>query len=446
MRGVLIKIDFYKIISRFLEKKKRGKKMESILLSIAIALATGLIMSRIVKKIGLPAVTGYLIGGVLIGPYFLGKLGFDGIGFNTLQKVEELKIISEIALGFIAFLIGNEFRISQLKKTGKQSLVIGVFQALTAAIIVDIALIIVHFIMPDRLSISAAITLGAIATATAPAATLMVINQYRAKGKLTDILLPVVAIDDAVGLVVFAISLGVAKVILTGEYNLITIILEPLLEIVSSLVLGFILGTILTKAENYFKSRSKRMSVIVTVVIMSVALSMHTFNICGINISISALLLCMMVGTAFCNESEFDFSNDLMERTNRWSTPLMILFFILSGAELQLDVFKNLTIVLIGVIFIIARSIGKYFGAYFSAKAVKCDNCVQKYLGITLLPQAGVALGMSIIAQESLGADGNLIKNITLFAILIYELVGPYLTKQALIKAGDIMPKESEQN
>lgn len=418
--------------------------MESILLSISIALATGLIMSRIVKKIGLPAVTGYLLGGVLIGPYVLGKLGLEGIGFTSMEKVEELKVISEIALGFIAFLIGNEFRLSQLKKTGKQALIIGIFQALAATFVVDFVLLIVHFIIPDKLSISAVITLGAIATATAPAATLMVINQYNAKGKLTDILLPVVAIDDAVGLVVFAISLGVAKVISTGEYNLVKIIVEPLVEIIVSLVLGIILGTILTKAENYFKSRSKRMSVVVTLVIMSVAISMYTFTIGGITISISSLLLCMMVGTAFCNESEYDFSNNLMERTNRWSTPLMILFFILSGAELQLDIFTNLTIVLIGIAFIIARSIGKYFGSYFSAKAVKCDECVQKYLGITLLPQAGVALGMSIKAQEALGADGNFIKNITLFAILIYELIGPYLTKQSLIKSGDIVPKAEE--
>ena len=414
--------------------------MESVLLSISIALATGLIMSRIVKKIGLPAVTGYLVGGVLIGPYLLGRLGIEGIGFTSIEKVEELKVISEVALGFIAFLIGNEFRLSQLKKTGKQALVIGVLQALAATFVVDVVLLGLYFAMPDKLSIPSVITLGAIATATAPAATLMVINQYKAKGKLTDILLPVVAIDDAVGLIVFAISLGVAKVISTGEYNLMTIILEPLLEIIVSLGIGAIVGTILTKSEKFFKSRSKRMSVVVTTVIMAVAISMYSFTVGGITITISSLLLCMMIGTTFCNESEYEFSNNLMERTNRWSTPLVILFFIISGAELQLDIFTNLTIVLIGITFIIARSIGKYYGAYFSAKAVKCDKCVQKYLGITLLPQAGVALGMSIKAQEVLTGDGDLIKNITLFAILIYELVGPYLTKRSLIKSGDIKP------
>jgi Kef-type K+ transport system membrane component KefB len=420
--------------------------MESILLSISVALGVGLLMSRIVKRFGLPAITGYLIGGVLIGPYFLGRLQIPGIGFTSMEKVEELKVISEITLGFIAFLIGNEFRISQLRKTGKQALVIGVFQALTATLVVDIVLFIIYLIMPDKISLSAVITLGAIATATAPAATLMVINQYEAKGKLTDILLQVVAIDDAVGLIIFAISLGIAKVISTGEYNLLTIIVEPIVEIILSLLIGIIIGTILTKSENQFKSRSKRMSVIVAIVLLSVSISMYHFTFAGIHISISSLLLCMMVGTAFCNESEYDFSNDLMDRTNRWATPFMILFFILSGSELQLDVFTNITIVLIGIAFIAARTIGKYYGAYFSAKAVKCDKSVQKYLGITLLPQAGVALGMSIKAQEALGNDGNLIKNITLFAILIYELVGPYLTKQALIKSGDIVPKESITN
>jgi len=415
--------------------------MESILLSIGIALAVGLIMSRIVKMLKLPAVTGYLVGGVLIGPYCLGKLGINGIGFNSIDQVHTLKVLSEIALGFIAFSIGNEFRISQLKKTGKQALVIGIVQALAATLVVDVGLYLLHLILGDKLPMPAVITLGAIATATAPAATLMVVHQYKAKGKLTDILLPVVAIDDAVGLVIFAVSFGIAKVIASGSYNLAAILLEPILEIVISIVIGAIGGTILTLAEKHFKSRSKRMSVVVTSVILSVAISMMEFEIGGLTVTISSLLLCMMLGTTFCNESEFDFSNNLMERTDRWATPLVILFFVISGAELELSVFTNITIVIIGLAFIITRSIGKYYGAYFSAKATKCDKNVIKYLGITLLPQAGVALGMCIKAQE-LGETGNLIKNIVLFAVLIYELVGPYLTKQCLIKSGDIILTE----
>jgi len=416
--------------------------MESILLTIGIALAVGLIMSRIVKMLKLPAVTGYLVGGILIGPYCLGKLGINGIGFTSMDQVHNLKVLSEIALGFIAFSIGNEFRISQLRKTGKQALIIGIVQALAATLVVDVGLYLLHLILGDKLPMSAVITLGAIATATAPAATLMVVHQYKAKGKLTDILLPVVAIDDAVGLIIFAVSFGIAKVIASGSYNLAAILLEPILEIVISIAIGALGGTLLTLAEKHFKSRSKRMSVVVTAVILSVAISMMEFQIGGLTVTISSLLLCMMLGTTFCNESEFDFSNNLMERTDRWATPLVILFFVISGAELELSVFTNITIVIIGIAFIVTRSLGKYFGAYFSAKATHCDKNVVKYLGITLLPQAGVALGMCIKAQE-LGEVGNLIKNIVLFAVLIYELVGPYLTKQCLIKSGDINLKEN---
>lgn len=415
--------------------------MENILLSIGIALAVGLLMSRIVKRLKLPAVTGYLVGGILIGPYCLGRLGIDGIGFTNMDEVHNIKVLSEIALGFIAFSIGNEFRISQLRKNGKTSLVIGIVQALVATLVVDIGLYLLHLVLGERLPISAVITLGAIAAATAPAATLMVIHQYEAKGKLTDILMPVVAIDDAVGLIIFAISFGIAKVIASGTYNLAAILLEPILEIVISIVIGSIVGTLLTLSEKHFKSRGKRMSVIVTSVILAVAISMMEFQIGGLTVTISSLLLCMMLGTTFCNESEFEFSNNLMGRTDRWATPFVILFFVISGAELELSVFTNITIVIIGMAFIITRSIGKYLGAYFSAKAMKCDKNVIKYLGITLLPQAGVALGMCIKAQE-LGETGNLIKNIVLFAVLIYELVGPYLTKQCLIKAGDITLNE----
>ena len=418
--------------------------MESVLLSIGIALAAGLIMSRIVKRLKLPAVTGYLVGGILIGPYFLGRLGANGIGFANMNEVQNLKVLSEIALGFIAFSIGNEFRISQLKKNGKTSLVIGIIQALVATLVVDIVLYLLHLVLGEKLPISAVITLGAIASATAPAATLMVIHQYKAKGKLTDILMPVVAIDDAVGLVIFAISLGIAKVIESGTYNLTSILLEPILEIVISVLIGSIVGTILTLSEKYFKSRGKRTSVIVTSVILSVAISMMEFQIGGLTVTVSSLLLCMMLGTTFCNESDFEFSNNLMNRTDRWATPLVILFFVISGAELELSVFTNITIVIIGITFIISRSLGKYFGAYFSAKKMKCDKNVVKYLGITLLPQAGVALGMCIKAQ-TLGESGQLIKNIVLFAVLIYELIGPYLTKQSLIKSGDITLDEENQ-
>lgn len=408
------------------------------LLSLSIALLAGLMLSRVAKLLQLPAVTAYLVAGILVGPYVLGQLGVEGLGFTSLEDVKTYSILSDVALGFIAFSIGNEFRLAQLKKIGKQATVIGIFQALITTVVVDVALIALHFAIPEKLSLSAAIVLGAIATATAPAATLMVVRQYKAKGPLTDILLPVVALDDAVGLVVFAISFGVAKALNSGAVSILSIILEPLLEVILSLALGFVMGLLFTFCERFFHSRSKRLAMSVTFVLLTVALSMIKFEIGGVHVAFSSLLVCMMLGSVFCNIC--DFSEELMDRVDRWTAPLFVLFFVLSGAELELSVFADLAIVIVGLIYIMSRSLGKYTGAYISAKSVKCSNNIVKYLGITLLPQAGVALGMAIKA-ETLGPEGYIVANITLFAVLIYELIGPMLTKIALTKAGDIKPE-----
>ena len=406
----------------------------SIFLSLSIALLAGLLLSRLAKLVKLPAVTAYLISGVLIGPFVLGALNIPGIGIIS-EQIEGFGLISDLALGFIAFSMGNEFRLSQLKKIGKQATVIGVLQALITTIVVDVALIALHFAMPDTLSIPAAIVLASVATATAPAATLMVVKQYKAKGAVTDVLLPVVALDDAVGLVVFAISFGIARSMGTAGVSPLVIILEPLIEIVLSLLLGFVMGLLFTLCEKYFHSRSKRMAVSVTFVMMTVAISSLKFEVGGIHIAFSSLLACMMLGTVFCNICEV--SEELMDRADRWTTPVLILFFVISGAELDLSVFAQWTVVVVGIVYIFARSLGKYYGANISARMTKSDPNIIKYLGITLLPQAGVALGMAIKAIE-LGPDGAIVRNITLFAVLIYEIVGPFLTKIALTKAGDI--------
>ena len=416
------------------------EKTSQILLCISICLVAGLFVSRFAKLVKLPAVTGYLVAGLLIGPYCIGALGIPGIGFSSTKEVAGLSIMCDVALGFIAFAIGNEFRISQLRRTGRQATIVGIFQALVACLFVDVALIALHFAMPDKLSVESAIVLGAIATATAPAATLMVVRQYKAKGPLTDLLLPVVALDDAVGLVVFAVSLGVAKALSAGTVSLVAIIVEPLLEIVLSLALGFVMGVIFSLCEKFFLSNSKRLSLSITFVILTVAISQLEFEVGGVHIGFSNLLVCMMLGTVFCNVC--DFSEELMEKTDKWTAPLFILFFVLSGAELELSVFAELAVVIVGVVYIIARSLGKYFGAKWSSAAAHCSPAIRKYLGITLLPQAGVALGMSVIAQRELGADGAIIRNIVLFGVLIYELFGPLLTKIALTKAGDIQPKQ----
>lgn len=410
--------------------------MQAILLSLSIALFGGLMLSRLAKLLQLPAVTAYLVAGILIGPFCLGKIGVDGLGFTSMENVESFSILCDVALGFIAFAIGNEFRLSQLKKIGKQATIIGIFQAVFTTIVVDIVLISLHLIMPDKFPLPAAIIMGAVASATAPAATLMVVRQYKAKGPVTDVLLPVVALDDAVGLVLFSVSFGVAKALIAGQVSIIGIILEPLIEVVLSIGLGAIVGYVFTFCERFFHSRSKRLAMSVAFVLLTVGVSNLSFSIGSVHVAFSPLLACMMLGTVFCNIC--DFSEQLMDRLDGWTAPFFILFFVLSGAELDLSVVTDGLIVLIGVVYIVFRCVGKYFGARLSSTMVKSDANIKKYLGITLFPQAGVALGMAMKAGALSGGIGMIVSNLTLFSVLIYEIVGPFLTKIALTKAGEI--------
>ena len=396
-------------------------------------------MSRLAKAINLPAVTSYLVAGLLLGPFFLGRLGLSGfgIGFGTLEQVDSYSIITQVALGFIAFVIGNEFRLSSLESMGKQAITVGILQAVVTTAMVDIVLVILHLIRPDVISMASAITLGAIAAATAPAATLMVVKQYKADGPLTHLLLMVVAIDDAVGLVLFSASFGIANALEQGRVDLISVLVEPIVEIVFSLGLGAIAGFCLNQLEVYFHSRSKRMSLSVAFVLLTVGLSMVTFDIGPVHCGFSLLLVCMMTGTVFCNICST--SDELMDRLDRWVSPINILFFVLSGAELDLKILPNPMVLLIGVVYIAARSLGKITGSYTSCRLTKCSPSIQKYLGITLLPQAGVALGMAAEAAEL--SDGHMVRNVVLFSVLVYELVGPTLTKMSLTAAGEIRPE-----
>ena len=415
--------------------------MMSTLLSVSVAVLAGLPMTRVFNLWRLPDVTAYLVAGVLIGPYFLGSMHIDGLGFVSGQAVSSLGLISEVALGFIAFSIGNEFRLEDLKATGRQAAVIGVFQALTATVLVDAALFVVHVLLPETLSLAQAITLGAIATATAPAATLMVVRQYKAKGPLTSLLLPIVALDDAVGLVVFAVSFGIAKTLVSGTVDLVSILVNPVAEIAASLALGAVMGWLLTQLEKLFHSNTNRLNMTIAFVFLTVSLSMLEFRLGPVTVGFSSLLVCMMLGTVFCNLCPL--SGDLMGAADKWTAPLFALFFVISGAELELDVFSDWAIVCVGAAYILFRSAGKYLGAYVSAREMKCAPQICKYLGITLLPQAGVSLGMCATAMQ-LGEQGNLIRNITLFSVLVYEMVGPLLTRQALTAAGDIKPMSEE--
>ena len=415
------------------------------LMATAIALFAGLMMTRFFKilKLQLPDVTAFLIAGLLVGPYCLGRIGFEGLGFTSMAEVDALGAVTNTALGFIAFAIGNEFRLSQLKHTGKQAVIIGIFQALTAAVLVDAVLIALHFVLgPEVLPLSAAITLGAIASATAPAATLMVVRQYKAKGTVTDLLLPIVALDDAVGLIVFAVSFGIAQALEGGALNVYSVLIDPLVEIVCSLILGAVMGALLTSIEKLFYSNSNRLSMTIAFVILTIALSSISFNIGQVKVSFSALLVCMMLGTIFCNLSEF--SVDIMGRAEKWTSPLYAAFFVISGAGLELSVFRYPAIIAIGIVYILFRCLGKYVGASVTSKAVGCSDTVVKYLGITLFPQAGVALGMVVTAQTLGDTEGALVRNIILFSVLVYELVGPMLTKMALTAAGEIAQKPTD--
>ncbi len=413
--------------------------MEQMLICLSIALIAGLLMSRLAKAVNLPAVTSYLVAGLLLGPFVLGRLGLSGlgIGFGSLEQVEGYGVVTQVALGFIAFVIGNEFRLSSLRSMGQQAITVGIAQAVITTALVDVALVGVHLLFPQVLSLASAITLGSIAAATAPAATLMVVKQYKAKGPLTHLLLMVVAIDDAVGLVLFSASYGVANALEQGHMDLLSVVVEPLMEILLSLLLGAVAGYLLNLLEVYFHSRSKRMSLSVAFVLLTVGVSMLEVEVGGVRCGFSLLLVCMMTGTVFCNVCPT--SEELMDRLDRWVSPINILFFVLSGAELDLTILSNPLVLLVGVVYIASRSLGKIGGAYASCRATKCSPSIQKYLGITLLPQAGVALGMAAEAAQL--SDGHMVRNVVLFSVLVYELVGPTLTRMALTAAGEIRPE-----
>ena len=407
------------------------------LIQLSVCLVGGLLLSRVAKKLNLPAVTAYLVAGLLLGPYCIGALHLPGIGFSAPQQVAALDLFSQVALGFIAFTIGNEFRLEQLRHMGRQAITIGILQAVATTALVDIALVVLHLINPALISVSSAITLGAIAAATAPAATLMVVRQYKADGPMTRLLLMVVAIDDAVGLVLFSASFGVAMALESGTVSVVTVLVEPVVEIVLSLGLGALAGVALYWVEQFFHSRSKRLTISIGFVLLTVGLSMKEFEVGGVHCGFSLLLVCMMTGTLFCNICGF--SEELMARVDGWTAPLFVLFFVLSGAELDLSVLRNPSVLLIGFIYILVRSLGKYVGAYGSCALSGCGGNITKYLGITLLPQAGVALGMAITAQAL--TDGAVVRSVVLFSVLVYELVGPALTKRALLAAGEIQPE-----
>ncbi len=391
------------------------------LLIVALAMAAGLVLSRLMKLLNLPNVTGYLIAGVLIGPYVLNLV--------TMEHIQGIKLITTTALGFIAFSIGGEFKIKFLKKLGKQIIVITIVQAVTTVVVVAAALLLI----PGEHRLPRALLLGAIAAATAPAATLLVVRQYKARGPVTETLLPVTAFDDAIGLMIFSLCLALAIAFSAGEgLTVQAVVLEPLREIGLSLLVGGVAGGLLGIITRYFRSNANRLCLMLATVFACVALSEKW--------ELSSLLTCMMVGAVFANMRRD--SIRILEIVDGWTPALFMLFFVFSGAELDFSILPAVGIA--GVVYIIARSLGKYFGAFAGSAMSGAEPTVKKYLGITLFPQAGVAIGMAqmVAATPELPAElSGQVVTVALFATLVYELIGPILTKIALAKAGEIAPE-----
>ena len=404
-----------------------------ILFYMSIILITGLLFGKIAKKLKLPNVTGYLLGGLLIGPL----LTMAGIHLIPEAAYEELHIISQIALGFIAFTIGTEFQLSYFKRVGKLPIVIATLESFFAIIIVFVLLISFGFDM--RFSL----VLSAIAAATAPAATIMVIKQYKAKGEVTENLLSVVAIDDATAIVFFGLFVAIAKTIgSTSNISVTWMILKPFVEIIASLGLGAIAGILLSFGVKWFTGRGNRISLLLALLFL-VASAAEIVKQYSPDFELSTLLACMMMGAFFTNLANEEVLDTVLYLTDRVTPPIFIMFFVLSGAELKFDVL--LTVGGIGVIYIVGRVIGKLIGAYLGAELANGSPKVKKYLGLGLIPQAGVAIGLSIVASSVVPQYAQQISAVVLSATFVYEMVGPLITKKALTAAGEITPELAKQ-
>ena len=417
---------------------------------IALLLLAALLSTRLMKILKLPNVTGYIVTGIIMGPFVFGLL-FNNFSYTDIklapiyQYVDRISWVSSVALGFIAFSIGTSFKATTLKAVGKRVVVITILEALGASIFVISALVGLHFIFPEQLSWQLVLTLGAIASATAPAATLMIIKQYKARGPLVDTLLPVVALDDAAALILFAVLFQIAMGLSSGSYSIYNMLLKPLIEISISLGFGAILGLFIGFMNKFFKSRNNRLIFCIFTVFASLGLYM-LFKIPQLGgFELSSLLMCMMAGAIYTNMRKD--STPTLDVMDRFTSPIYMMFFVISGASLDLTIFFNkngLIVLAIAGTYIIFRVVGKYLGAYLGAAATKSDPLIRQYLGLTLVPQAGVAIGLATSASKMFMANevtmlaGSLIIAIVLTTTLVYELIGPLVSKFALQKGGAI--------
>lgn len=430
---------------------------------IAVLLFAALLSTRLMKVLRLPNVTGYILTGIIMGPFLFGFL-FNGFTYEGIKDgvvfeyVSRLGWVSQVALGFIAFSIGTSFRVSTLKTLGKRVIVITVLEALGGSLAVILALMVAHFILPDQIGWEIVLTLGAIASATAPAATLMVIKQYKARGKLVDTLLPVVALDDAAALILFAVLFQIATTIVGGgEFSIYRMVFKPLIEIGLSLAFGAVLGLLVSFCNKFFLSRNNRLILCIMSIFGSLGIYM-AFRMPRLGgFELSSLLMCMMAG-AFYSSLRSD-SGRTLDVLDRFTAPVYMMFFVLSGASLDLSIFFNsngLFVLLIALIYIVSRVLGKWLGAFTGASITRCEPEVRKYLGLALIPQAGVAIGLATTASslfqelsanvangEEVANAGALILAVVLTSTLVYELFGPFASKYALTKAGAITVGEA---
>ena len=431
--------------------------MFSVFAYVAILLLVALLSTRLVRILKLPNVTGYIVTGIIMGPFVFGLLfnnfTYDGIKTSPVyEMVDQINWVSTVALGFIAFSIGTSFKKQTIKALGKRVIVITVLEALDASLLVIIALVIAHFIFPDYVSWQIVLTLSAIASATAPAATLMVIKQYNARGPLVNTLLPVVALDDAAALILFAVLFQLATALSGGTISVYTILVKPLLEITISLGVGIVLGLAISLMNRWFKSRNNRLIWCIFSVFAALGIYfLFKADYMG-NFELSSLLICMMAGAVYTNMVKD--SNRTLDVMDRFTSPIYMMFFVISGASLDLSIFFNgdgLIVVGIAAVYIIFRVIGKWAGAYTGASITRCEPQVRKYIGFALVPQAGVAIGLATTAYRLFASStstpecqraGALILAIILTSTLVYELIGPMVAKFAFKKAHEI-PEEN---
>ena len=425
----------------------------SIFAYVAVLILVALLSSRLMKLLRLPNVTGYIITGIIAGPFVFGLL-FNNFTYEGIKEslifdyVNQIKWVSSVALGFIAFSIGTSFKTRVLKTLGKRVVIITVLEALGASLLVFLVLMILHFIFPKEIGWELVLTLSAISSATAPAATLMVIKQYRAHGPLVDTLLPVVALDDAAALILFAILFQIASVISTGgDFSFYKMLVKPLLEILISLGIGAVIGVVISLFNKLFKSRNNRLAFCIFSVFAALGFYyLFKQDFMG-EFELSSLLICMMSGIIYTNMAESP--NPTLDVLDRFTSPIYMIFFVISGASLDLTIFfSNSGLIVVGIAsaYILFRVIGKWLGAFTGASIAKCEPQVRKYIGFALVPQAGVAIGLATTASDLFFRAGNEIASVLVLAIiltstLVYELLGPVIAKMALKRAGEITPE-----